>query len=240
MKRFVKWIAIGLAAGAVVGAAGIAGYLAYMGRAASDPAFFAPEIEAFLEADRQAPPAPGAIVFYGSSSIRFWSTLEADMAPLPVLNRGFGGAQLSHLIHEAPRVVIPLAPRAVVVYGGDNDFGAGKGAEEVVADFEALVALLRASLPELDVYFLSIKPSRLRWKQWPEMARANDAIRALADADPRLHFLDVGTILLGPDGRPRRELFRFDGLHLNAAGYAAWTSVVSPGLRAAYGSGPLR
>lgn len=240
MRRIVKRIGAGLAALVLVAAAGIGGYLAYMGRAASDPAFFEPEIEAFLEADRAQPPEPGAIVFYGSSSIRFWSTLEADMAPLPVRNRGFGGAQLSHLIHNAPRVVIPTAPRAVVVYAGDNDIGAGKSAADVVADFEALVSLLRASLPELDVYFLSIKPSRLRWKQWPEMRRANDAIRSLADADPRLHFIDVGPVLLGPDGRPSGEFFRFDGLHLNDAGYAAWTSVVAPVLRAAYGSGPVR
>jgi hypothetical protein len=240
MRRIMKRVWIGAAVLAVVAAGGIGGYLAYMGRAAADPAFFESEIEAFVEADRAQPPEPGRIVFYGSSSIRFWSSLEADMAPLPVLNRGFGGAQLSHLVHNAPRIVIPYAPRAVVVYAGDNDIGAGKSATAVVADFEALVALLWTSLPELDVYFLSIKPSRLRWSQWPEMARANDAIRALADADPRLHFIDVGRVLLGPDGTPSRDFFRFDGLHLNAAGYAAWTSVVAPVLRAAHGSGPVR
>ncbi len=236
----MKWLGIGGSILLVIAVAVIGGYRVYMSRAASDPAYFAPEIEAFLAADRAAPPEPGAIVFYGSSSIRFWSTLEADMAPLRVLNRGYGGAQLPHLIHDAPRVVIPLAPRAVVVYGGDNDFGAGKGAEQVVADFDALVARLRASLPALDVYFLSIKPSRLRWAAWPEMSRANEAIRARADADPRLHFIDVGTPLLGPDGRPDPALFRFDGLHLNAAGYARWTAVVAPRLRAAYGSGGVR
>ena len=31
----------------------------------------------------------------GSSSIRLWDTLESDMAPLRVLNRGFGGAHMS-------------------------------------------------------------------------------------------------------------------------------------------------
>ncbi|MEZ4279707.1 MAG: SGNH/GDSL hydrolase family protein [Myxococcota bacterium] len=233
----MKWVGIALLVLALLAAAVVGGYLRYMSRSGSDPAFFESEIQAFLDADRAAPPAPGEIVFYGSSSIRFWSSLAQDMAPLAVVNRGFGGAHLSHLIHNASRVVIPRAPRAVVVYAGDNDIGAGKSAETVAADFDALVGLLRASLPELDVYFLSIKPSRLRWALWPEMARANEAIRLRAEADPRVHFIDVGQVLLGPDGTPEKRFFRFDGLHLSAAGYAAWTSVVAPILTQAHGPG---
>ena len=231
----MKRIAIGLLALIILGLGAVALYFSYMSRSGADPAFFESEIQAFLEADRANPPAPGQIVFYGSSSIRFWSTLAADMAPLPVLNRGFGGAHLSHLIHNAPRIVIPYAPRAVVVYAGNNDVGAGKSADTVVADFAALVGLLRSALPETDVYFLSIKPSPLRFSKWPEMANANERIKALADADPRLHYIDVGQVLLGSDGKPNGDFFRFDGLHLNAKGYAAWTAVVAPVLRAAYG-----
>jgi hypothetical protein len=43
------------------------------------------QIRAFEKADRLHPPQPGAILFTGSSSIRLWSTLERDMAPLRVL-----------------------------------------------------------------------------------------------------------------------------------------------------------
>jgi GDSL-like Lipase/Acylhydrolase family len=236
----MKRVAFGLLGLVVLALAAVALYLGYLGRAAGDPAFFESEIEAFLEADRENPPEPGRIVFVGSSSIRFWSSLEADMAPLPVLRRGFGGAQLSHVIHNAPRIVIPYAPRAVVVYAGDNDISAGKSAETIVADFESLVQLLQSALPEADLYFLSIKPSRLRWSHWPEASKANARIRSLAEADSRLHFIDVGQVLLGLDGRPRRELFRFDGLHLSAEGYAAWTSVVAPVLHAAYGAPAVR
>lgn len=232
----MKRIAIGLLAVVVLALGAVGLYLAYMSRSAADVAFFEPEIQAFLEADAANPPAPGQIVFFGSSSIRFWSTLAEDMAPLRVLNRGFGGAHLSHLIYNAPRIVIPYAPRAVVVYAGDNDIGAGKSAETVVADFEALVALIHASLPETDIYFLSIKPSQLRSSLWPEMAKANEEIRAMSEQHARIHFIDVGKVLLGADGKPDGDFFRFDGLHLNARGYAAWTSVVAPVLRAAYGS----
>jgi len=237
----MKRVALGFLGLVVLGLAAAAVYLVfYLGRSGDDPAFFESEIQFFLEADRAHPPEPGRIVFVGSSSIRFWSSLEDDMAPLPVLRRGFGGAHLSHVIHNAPRIVIPYAPRAVVVYAGDNDIGAGKSVDTVVADFESLVRLVRPALPETDIYFLSIKPSRLRWALWPEISQANERIRALAEADPRLHYIDVGRVLLGPDGKPRKDFFRFDGLHLSAAGYAAWTLVVAPVLHAAYGPPALR
>jgi len=211
----------------------IGGFLLYYSGATDDPAFFESEIQHFEEADRTTPPAPGGIVFVGSSSIRLWRSLEEDMAPLRVVNRGFGGSQLSHVIHNASRIIVAYAPRAVVVYAGDNDLASntGKDADRVVADYRSLVSQLRGALPNLEIYYLSIKPSKLRWDRWPEMSRANEAIAALCDDDPRLHYVDVSTPLLGPDGRPRNDVFIFDGLHLNANGYAAWTAVVAPLLR---------
>ena len=157
----MKWIAIVVGIVLLLAAGAVGLYRRYMAGAATDPAFFAAEIESFVEADRAQPPAPGQIVFVGSSSIRFWTTLAEDMAPLATVRRGFGGAHLSQVLHEAPRIVLPYAPRAVVVYAGDNDIGAGKSAETVVADFEALVERIHATLPETDVWFWSIKPSRL-------------------------------------------------------------------------------
>lgn len=232
----MKRLAVALLVLILVAAGGVFAYFRYLGQAAADPAFFAGEIEAFLAADRVDPPAPGQIVFVGSSSIRFWESLAEDMAPLPIVRRGFGGAHLSHVLHEAPRIVLPYAPRAVVVYAGDNDLAAGKSVDTVVADFEALLRLLHEALPETDVHFISIKPSLLRAALESERQQANDRIEALAAADPRLNFIEAGNVLLGSDGRPRRELFRFDGLHLDAEGYAAWTSVVRPVLIEAYGT----
>ena len=46
--------------------------------------------------------------------------------------------------------------------------------------------------------------------------------------DDRLTFVDIGKPLLGPDGMPRPELFRADGLHLNEDGYHAWNEVLRP------------
>ena len=59
---------------------------------------FVDEINEFKIFDKENFPEKGKILFTGSSSIRFWDSLEEDMEPLEVLNRGFGGAQISHVI----------------------------------------------------------------------------------------------------------------------------------------------
>ena len=204
----------------------------FMDSATANPAFFEEAIVAFEEADRAKTPAPGAILFVGSSSIRYWDDLDGDMAPLRVVNRGFGGAQFSHVLHNLERVIVPHAPRAVVVYAGDNDLaeGTGKDAARVFADYQAFVAGVRAHFPDLPIYFLAIKPSLQRWARWPVMRRANAQVEAWSAENEGLGYLDVAAPLLGADGEPRDEFFVFDGLHLSDAGYAAWAGVVRPRL----------
>ena len=209
-------------------------FILYMKGAGADPAFFEREIVAFETADTTDPPNPGAVVFVGSSSIRFWNSLEKDMAPVPVVQRGFGGAQMVHVLHNVHRVVTPYAPSRVVVYAGDNDLVAGyeKSADDVVAQYRQLVSEIHGRLPDAKIDFIAIKPSTRRWEEWPEMKRANQAIAAFAEEDPRLGYFDIATPMLGPDGQPRGELFRMDGLHLSPEGYAVWTEVVRPPLEA--------
>jgi glycerophosphoryl diester phosphodiesterase len=53
------------------------------------------DIQKFEQLDKSVTYSEDAILFAGSSSIRLWSTLEKDMAPYPVIQRGYGGAKLS-------------------------------------------------------------------------------------------------------------------------------------------------
>ena len=233
MRRLVVGLGV-LVAVVGVGWLGVRGGLAWYGRASQDPAFFEDEIAAFEAEDREHPPPTRPIVFVGSSSIRLWSSLAEDMAPLPVLNRGFGGSQLAHAVHFAERIVVSYRPRAVVLYAGDNDLDAssGKSAADVVRDFQAFVSLVHGAVPDARIYYLAIKPSRMRWARWPEQAKANAEIAALCGQDPRLAFLDIATPMLATGAPPDRALFIIDGLHLSERGYALWTSVVKPRLLA--------
>ena len=79
------------------------------------------DIRKFEQQDNEHPQTEGAILFTGSSSIRYWNTLKEDMAPLPVVNRGFGGSRISDVIHYAERIVFPYKPKILVFYAGEND-----------------------------------------------------------------------------------------------------------------------
>ena len=190
-----------------------------------------PDIAGFETIDRANPPATGGIVFVGSSSIRMWETLQNDFPGLPVLNRGFGGSELSDVVHFAHRIVVPYKPRVVVLYAGDNDLAAGKTPAHVFADFQSFVAIVHRDLPTTRVAFIAIKPSIARVNIIDKIHEANQLIRDYIRDDARLVYVDVFTPMLDASGQPRQELFLEDGLHMNAKGYAIWRDLVTPVLR---------
>ena len=222
-------------------ACGIALLIAFLlwrqGLAAGDPTSFEDEILVFEAADAQQAPLPGGIVFTGSSSIRFWRSLTADMSPLRILQRGFGGAHMEHVVHNIRRIIIPYAPRAVVVFVGGNDLGSGKSADDLIDDFKEFVDIVQTELPQVDVWLLSMKPSPLRWEKWPEMIKVDAALESMAQENPRIFFVPTGRTLLDEGGTPG-DFYIFDGLHLNQDGYDRWTELLRPRLLESYGPFP--
>ena len=183
------------------------------------------EIEARDQVDART---RGGIVFVGSSSIRMWPELAADFPGLPVLNHGFGGSTLADVIWFAPRIVLPYAPREIVLYAGDNDLAAGRTPEQVLDDYSAFVRLVRSTLPSTRLVFLSIKPSPSRWTLAEPMRRANALIAQAIARDTLATYVDVFTPMLDSSGRPRPELFQADSLHMTPAGYALWRARLAP------------
>jgi lysophospholipase L1-like esterase len=186
------------------------------------------EISAFEAADRATPMPKGSIVFYGSSSIRFWSSLAHDFPGKPVFNRGFGGSQMSDAVRYLDRVVIPNQPRTIVIYEGDNDLAAGQSPQRVVSDAREIIRRVHAELPRTRILFLSIKYSPSRIHQREKIKTTNAMLRAIGEAEPMVDYVDVATPMLGADGEPRPELFRPDMLHMKPEGYAIWTEVLKP------------
>ena len=195
------------------------------------PEKWAAEIEKFTQADALKAPAQGSVVFVGSSSIRRWNTLTTDFPGITLLNRGFGGSELPDSVFYADRIVIPYAPRLVVVYAGENDLQAGKSAESVLAAFQAFHAKVHAALPKTKIIFLAIKESPSRAKIRDKVLLANKLVAADCAKDPRLTFVDVATPMLDAQGQTRPELFIEDQLHMKPAGYVIWTKVLAPYLK---------
>lgn len=190
------------------------------------PASFASEIAAFEQADRASPPKPCALLFVGSSSIRMWRSLAADMTPYRVINRGFGGSTIADVNQHFDRVVAPYRPKAIFFYAGENDIDAGKSPIEVRAEFERFLQKKDRALGATPVYFISLKPSKARFAQMAKQAEVNAAVRQLDRRRADLHFVDVASAMLKA-GKPR-DIFQADALHMTDQGYRIWTRIIRP------------
>jgi lysophospholipase L1-like esterase len=197
-----------------------------------DPLVWEDAISALEAKSRGRYAAGEAVVFVGSSSFRLWNTLEEDMSPIAVLQHGFGGAKLNAVVHYSDRLVSAWQPRAVVVFAGTNDIdpAAIKTPETLLASYQQFVRQVRVRQPGVPIFYIGITPSPRRWSVWSIAQSTNALIEAWSAGDPNLHFIDTAAALLGSDGKPDPDNYRFDGLHLNAQGYAKWTGIIRPRL----------
>ncbi len=166
------------------------------------------------------------VVFYGSSSIRLWTTLAQDFPEVNTLNLGFGGSTLAACAWFFERLVVPATPGSIIFYAGDNDLGDGRHPEEVFLFFYAFAEKARQYLPGVPLTFLTIKISPSRWNIADSIRHANRLITNEIKQLPDWQSIDMTSPLLGADGRPRREFFESDGLHLTKAGYRVWQQVL--------------
>ncbi len=187
-------------------------------------------IAAFEAQDKKEAPEKNEILFLGSSSIRMWD-IKKFFPDLPALNRGFGGSTIADVNLFFDRLVTVYAPRTIVFYSGDNDIANGNSAEEVLEDFKTFFTRLRTVLPETRLVLISIKPSIARWHCFKEIHKANALLQEYVLNQKNTCYVDSETTMLNQDGKPDKSLLLEDGLHLNEAGYTAWTKLVVPCLQ---------
>ena len=194
---------------------------------------FESEVQAYEQEDMLSPPPEAALLFYGSSSIRFWPSLDHDFPGYPVVSRGFGGARLRDCVQLYPRLVKPYSPRVIILYAGDNDLADGESAQNILDSLKAFLDLLKKDLPSALVAVISIKPSPAHQDQ-DETQETNRLIEEFCSKRDNLTFINIYHKMLKPDGSPNEELFLDDRLHMDQAGYDIWKEVVTSYLSAVW------
>jgi lysophospholipase L1-like esterase len=189
---------------------------------------FAEQIAAIVEADKTNPPMQGQILFIGSSLFRQWEQVEEQMAPLPVLNRGFGGSRTWEVLNYMDQIVIPYNPRIIVYYTGSNDVNAGRPAEEIVGRFKQFAERVAVALPRTKIFYVGPARSPDKQARWSVVDEVNAQMRAFGDASYQVDFIDINPPLHNPDGSPRTELYQPDGQHITPAAYEEWAKIVKP------------
>ncbi len=201
---------------------------------ASEPLRMSQDITAFEEADRVTPPPSGALLLSGASTMRLWKSAQADFAPMPVINRGFGGSYTTEVAGYMERITLPYRPRVVVLHCGSNDINAGDSAERVVARTESYLLSLRRVHPDAALVILSTTHAPSRRSKWDEMRKADDGFRAIAATHRGVRFVDINEALNFPGDEPRPGSYLKDDLHPTQSGYDAMLRLVKPAVEAAW------
>jgi lysophospholipase L1-like esterase len=142
---------------------------------------------------------------------------------------------IADAVYYADRIVLPYRPKIVVLYGGANDMSrGGKTPQEVLADYRTFIKAVHDVLPNTRIVYISL-PHFYRDRDKPDaiakVTLVNDLISEACKENKRLVFVNVNEAMADDHGRPRRDLFQDDKIHVNAEGYKLWASQLRPHLR---------
>ena len=167
-------------------------------------------------------------VFYGSSTIRLWTSIYQDFKQYKPVNLGFGGSTLAACVWFFERLIAPrTGAKKIIFYAGDNDIGDGRHPEEVYIFYCQFVVTLRKHFKTVPLYFISIKPSFDRIDKLDKIQYANELIKnEIAKSNGSEKFVNVYDKMIAANGEPVQHIYEEDGLHLNKKGYAIWKDVI--------------
>lgn len=185
---------------------------------------YLPEIKAFETKDSLLMPQEGQVLLAGSSTFRLWLAYQQDLKDFPVINRGFGGSQMSDLNFYFDRIVAKYKPKMILVYEGDNDLNAGENPDAVIREFKEFVQMVKTKMPNTKVAFCAIRPSLARVAILEEQRVVNQAIKKFCKHTKRVYFLDIQKDFYLPNGEMMTDIFVADKLHLNQKGYEIWAN----------------
>jgi lysophospholipase L1-like esterase len=200
---------------------------------------FEPEV-AKLEASPS--PSPGGVLMVGSSIFKRWTNAAADLAPLPVTNRAFGGSRTIDQLSFFERIVPTSGAALVVWYCGSNDINGSESPAVVLGRTKEWVSRTRASLPKARIVLVSVirAPQKREKGYLVAVDEVNRGLRRLAESLPGVVYVDVNPPLETSSGDPRPECYVEDKLHMTPEGYRAMASLLLPAMTREYKNASIK
>jgi lysophospholipase L1-like esterase len=178
--------------------------------------------------------AGGPIVFVGSSIFHRWTALSSQMAPLPIVNIAFDGAQTSDMLRLVDSRVVSYKPRVVAYYCGSNDVDAGEEGTAIFERIQQFMVRTRTALPDVRIVFVSIIRAPEKQSRWDVVDDVNRRVQAYAAARKGIEFVDVNPLVFTAAGMPRFDLYLSDQLHFRPKAYEAFAAALKPVLANAF------
>lgn len=192
------------------------------------------------ERQLRAPNRPRAkVVLLGDSITEGWGvapSYKAELAKYSPLNLGIVGDTTQNVIWRVSHGALDgTHPELVVVMIGINNLAGGFTPEATADGVRAIVSATQSRLPGVRVLLLAVLPAREKASD-PLRERIRQANRLIAGlASPgKVEFLDVGSVLLEPDGSISKATLR-DFVHPTPEGFDKLTGAVAPRIEALLG-----
>ena len=176
----------------------------------------------------------------------FQPTWSEFYAPRQALNLGFSGDTTAHVLWRiAHGEVDGLHPKVAVVLIGTNNTGHGQSAEDTETGIDAVVADLERRLPATHILLLAILPSAVSDDKTRRDVSVNQYLANVYGENPRVTYLDIGSIFYRSDGQLNAEIF-YDPrlpqhgkpLHPDTVGQRRMAEAVEPTLARLLGEVP--
>lgn len=182
--------------------------------------------------------AKGQIVFIGDSITDLYVLDDYyNDLPLAVYNRGIGGDTTEGVLKRLKVSLFDIKPSKVVLMIGTNDVNGKRPNDEILYTYRQIVNKIRIELPDADLYCMSIIPQGKALEDYTsvdvdlsteKILELNPEIKKIAEEkgatyiDLFSHVADENNLLI--------ERYSDDAIHLNAAGFEVWTSLLKPKL----------
>ena len=151
---------------------------------------------------------------------------------MPVIQHGFGGAKIEDVNYYAERLITHWPAPKVVIFVGTNNINGNENhasAPEIIREeLSLLIETILAARADTQIFYLPITPTIFSWDKWASVREANRLAAELCQQYDNVVFVETADLFLDEKGEPNKKFFAFDGLHLSAEGYAAWTGRIKP------------
>ena len=191
------------------------------------------DIRKFDKLNSQNTYPENSILFVGSSSIRLWDTIEEDMAPYPVIQRGYGGASYADLACYIERIVYPHKFDALVLFAANDVWGKedDRSPEEIARLLKYIIKKVNKKFDKVPIFVIEVTHTPIREHLMTKIDAENKALKSVCDQFENVYWIPTNHVYLTQEGKPDSSFFRKDKLHQNQEGYQQWARLIKEKLK---------
>lgn len=173
-------------------------------------------------------------LFLGDSYMDFWNNFGFNTHTAAIetkANIGVGGTQINYWTEKVGFVKKMYTPSNFVFHIGVNDIDDGNTtAETAFTRLKAMFAAYQEAFPDANIYWVSLVHNTMFANKAGEYDKMNAAVKAYAQENDKIHYIDVSAAGMDAEGNPRENMM-YDGLHFNYEyGYPLWGKLIMEAL----------